>query len=92
MATETKTNFNITEWVDEYFSFIEDPTKQGKELPASEAELGIFFLADNLGDIREEPLANDFGYLIAKKRAEGIGLKCSRGALVLIATLSASPG
>lgn len=91
MNTETKVaNFNITEWADEFWSFIDDPSKQGEPLPiTSTQELG-FCMSDALGMV--EGLPEDFGYPIAEKRAEFCGLKCTPGFLVCIASVATSPG
>jgi len=90
MTTETKVNFNITNWADEFWSFTERRDKQGEPLPITEAQRVGFCLNDAIGMI--EGIPEDFGYAIAEKRAKSCGLKCTPGFLVCIASIANTPG
>ena len=83
-------NFCITDWVDEFFSFIDDTSKHGGPMPVTEAQRVGFCMADAMGEVA--PIQGDFLYAIAKKRAQALGLECTPGFLIFVASMATSPG
>lgn len=86
-----KKNFNITEWVDDFFTFVD--REDSTYLPnVTEAQLEMFKYADKQGLVTEEDLQQSFLGQVALKRAEFMGVRCTPGFLELLASFSGSPG
>lgn len=89
-------NFNITEWVDRFFSFTHKKHLQDEK---ASSESGAAFTLMKAGIINLEnaqfegaPLEEDFLYKVASKLAPVLGLRCTKGFLLVISSYSQSPG
>lgn len=84
-------NFNITEWVDEFFSYTENENNYELD-PKLYVTVSSVVMMELANQIIPEQITNSFSFKVIKSRAELVGLKCSDYFCLILSAVCDTPG
>lgn len=83
-------NFNITDWVDEFFSFVEKKENQQQMEDHGHIIFNLAFMEAANKEVPQE-IKDTFIFQVIKKRAEAVGLNCNDYVITMLTTLCSTP-